>query len=269
MALVDGFSHLVVQVTDLDRSEKFYQEVLGLDWVGRNLVNEKGPNALLKTNTGQMVLLIQVPEVEPFRPNSNSIHHAWLLTVEQYKRAQERLKAFGYSIEDSREEFRAMGERSMDIYDPDGHRYQIQAHGPEATHIIRPSAGKVNCGKLDDFEAGSVTPFNKEMFFLVRLNEGFLALSSWCTHRNGRIKWEKEHWRFYCPFHSATYDRRGEFTGHLENVGPLRLHPVAIAEDGSVIVDTSEILVRQDHRPDHVVPAACGARFCAADVERV
>ncbi len=33
MALVEGFSHLVIQVTNLDRSEKFYQEVLGLDLV--------------------------------------------------------------------------------------------------------------------------------------------------------------------------------------------------------------------------------------------
>jgi catechol 2,3-dioxygenase-like lactoylglutathione lyase family enzyme len=48
MALVDGFSHLVVQVTDLNRSEKFYREVLGLHLVGRDLVNEEGPNLLLK-----------------------------------------------------------------------------------------------------------------------------------------------------------------------------------------------------------------------------
>ncbi len=269
MALVDGFSHLVVQVTDLDRSEKFYQEVLALDVVGRDLVNEVGPNSLLKTNTGQMVLLVQVPTVEPFRPNSNSIHHAWLLTVEQYKRAQERMKAFGYSIEDSREEFRAMGERSMDIFDPDGHRYQVQAHGPEATQLIRPSAGKVHCGTIEEFEVGSVTSFPKGMFFLVRLNDGFMAVSSWCTHRNGQLKWESEHWRFYCPFHSATYNRKGEFTGHLENVGPLRLHPVTIAEDGSVIVDTSEILVRKNYHPDQVVPAVCGAQFCAASVQSV
>ncbi len=33
MALVEGFSHLVIQVTNLDRSETFYQEVLGLDLV--------------------------------------------------------------------------------------------------------------------------------------------------------------------------------------------------------------------------------------------
>lgn len=269
MALVDGFSHLVVQVTDLDRSEKFYQEVLGLDPVGRGLVNEEGPNSLLKMNTGQMVLLVQVPKVEPFRPNSNSIHHAWLLTVDQYKRAQERLKALGFNIEDSREEFRALGERSLDVYDPDGHRYQVQAHGPEATQIIRSSAGKVRCGKVEDFAVGSVTPFSKGMFFLLRLDEGFMALSRWCTHRNGPVNWEKEHWRFYCPLHSATYNRRGEFTGHLQNVGPMRLHPVRISDEGDVFVDSSEILVRKGYRADQVVPPFCGATFCAADVERV
>ena len=42
MALVEGFSHLVIQVTDLDRSEKFYEDVLGLDPVGRDLVSEEG-----------------------------------------------------------------------------------------------------------------------------------------------------------------------------------------------------------------------------------
>ena len=269
MALVDGFSHLVVQVTDLDRSEKFYQEVLGLDPVGRDLVNEEGPNSLLKMNTGQMVLLVQVSKVEPFRPNSNSIHHAWLLTVEQYQRAQQRLKALGYNIEDSREEFRALGERSLDVYDPDGHRYQVQAHGPEATKLIRPSAGKVHCGTIEDFAVGSVTPFSKGMFFLLRVEEGFFALSRWCTHRNGQVNWEKEHWRFYCPLHSATYNRKGEFTGHLQNVGPLRMHPVTISESGEVIVDSSTILLRKNYSPDQVVPPVCGAQFCAADVECV
>ena len=269
MALVDGFSHLLVQVTDLDRSEKFYQEVLGLDVVGRDLVAEEGPNSLLKMNTGQFVVLVQVPKVEPFRPNSGSIHHAWLLTVEQYKRAQQRLKAIGLSIQDSREAFRALGEFSMDVYDPDGHRYQVQAFSPEARQIIKPSVGKVTCGRIDDFAIGSVTPFNEGNFFLVRLKEGFLALSRWCTHKNGQIHWQKEHWRFYCPFHGATYNRRGEFTGHMDDVRPLRLNPVTIAEDGSVVVDTSVVIVRKGHELDQVVPAICGAEFCADQVDRV
>jgi len=269
MALVEGFSHLVVQVTDLDRSEKFYQEVLGLDPVGRNLVAEEGPNSLLKMNTGQFVVLVQVPKVEPFRPNSSSIHHAWLLTVEQYKLAQQRLKAIGIEIEDSREMFRALGEWSMDVFDPDGHRYQVQSFSPQARKIIKPSVGKVTCGKAEDFEIGSVTPFNEGNFFLVRLREGFIALSRWCSHKNGQVRWEKEHWRFYCPLHGASYNRRGEFNGHIKDVGPLRMNPVTITGDGVVVVDTGVVIVRQDYRPDQVVPPVCGAEFCAADVERV
>lgn len=269
MALLDGFSHLVVQVTDLDRSEKFYQEVFGLDPVGRNLVREEGPNSLLKMNTGQMVLLIQVPKVEPFRPNSGSIHHAWLLTIEQYERAQQRLKAMGFNIEDSREEFRAMGEKSMDVFDPDGHRYQVQAYGPESREIIKPGVGKVECGKVDSFAMGSVTLFAKGKFFLVRLPEGFLALSRWCSHMNGQIIWQKEHWRFFCPFHAATFNRKGEFTGHLHNVGPLRLHPVQISVDGDVVVDTERVIVREQYQDDQVVPPQCGKEFCAAQVQEV
>jgi catechol 2,3-dioxygenase-like lactoylglutathione lyase family enzyme len=269
MALIDGFSHLVVQVTDLDRSEKFYQEVFGLDPVGRNLVNEEGPNSLLTMNTGQMVLLVQVPKVEPFRPNSGSIHHAWLLTDDQFARAQQRLKAMGFSIEDSREEFRAMGEKSLDVFDPDGHRYQVQAYGPEAHEIIKPGVGEVECGKVDNFGVGSVTLFGQAKFFLVRLPEGFLALSRWCSHMNGQIIWQKEHWRFFCPFHGATFNRKGEFTGHLHNVGPLRLHPIEITADGRVVVDTDRVIIREQFSQDQMVPPVCGRRFCAAQVQEV
>ena len=78
---VDSFSHLTVQVSDLDRSEKFYQEVFGLDLIGRDLVNEEGPNSVLAMNSGQCVVLVQVPKVEPLRPNTHGIHHGWYLTT--------------------------------------------------------------------------------------------------------------------------------------------------------------------------------------------
>ena len=48
MALVDGLNHLLVQVTDLDRSEAFYRDTFALEVLGRDLVNEEGPNSLLK-----------------------------------------------------------------------------------------------------------------------------------------------------------------------------------------------------------------------------
>ena len=122
MTPLEGFSHLVVHVTDLERSVKFYQDAFGLDLVGRNLVSDEGPNALLAMNTRQRVLLVEVPEVIPFRPNSSSIHHAWLLTADAYKRAQTRLDKMGFDITDSRAQFRAVGEYAMDVFDPDGHR---------------------------------------------------------------------------------------------------------------------------------------------------
>jgi catechol 2,3-dioxygenase-like lactoylglutathione lyase family enzyme len=184
MALVDGLNHLLVQVTDLDRSEAFYRDVFELELVGRDLVAEEGPNSLLKTNNGHFLLLVQTAPVKAIRPNSSSIHHAFFLTPEQYKRAIERRRAAGHNVEDTRAAFRAKGQYSFDVYDPDGHRYQVQAVGPEASEILKAGEGEVACGKVTDFAIGSVTHFKQWQFYLVRHDDGFLALSHWCTHMN-------------------------------------------------------------------------------------
>ena len=264
MALVAGINHLLVQVTDLDRSEAFYRDVFGFDPVGRDLVAEDGPNSLLKTNNGQFVLLVKVDKVEPFRRNSMSIHHAFYLTPEQYRAAQERARAAGYDIGDTRAAFRAKGQWSFDMFDPDGHRYQLQAAGPEGSELLKAGRGKVACGRIEDFAVGSVTHFEPGQFFLVRREEGFLALSHWCTHMNGVLRWRPEHWSFYCPFHAATYDRKGLFTGHQKGYPPLRLHPVEIGADGAVLVDTDRLIQRRDFEPGQMTPAQCGASCLAA-----
>lgn len=264
MALVDGFSHLVVHVTDLDRSEKFYQEVFGLDVVGRDLVSDEGPNSLLAMNTRQRILLVKVPEVVPFRPNSSSIHHAWLLTPEQYDRAESRLQAMGIDITDSRKDFRAKGERSLDIFDPDGHRYQVQSYGPEAKEIIIDNVGEIACGNVADYAVGAVKVFVKGKFFLVRTAEGFLALSRWCTHMNGLLTWKKEHWQFYCPMHGAVYNRKGECTTFGRDLPPLRQHPISIAPDGAITVRPDEAIVRESFDPSQVTPASCPGAMTAA-----
>lgn len=261
MALVDGFSHMVVHVTDLERSEKFYREVFGLDLIGRDLVNDEGPNVLLGTNTRQRLLLVEVPEVTAIRPNSSSIHHAWLLTIEEYRRAQERLRAMGFDIDDSRAQFRAMGENSMDVFDPDGHRYQIQAYAPEATAIINEGVGLVTCGSIEAFPVGTVKPFVRGKFVLVRLEEGFLALSRWCTHMNGIIAWKREHWHFHCPMHGAMFNRKGEPLPCSQRGPILRLHPVSITAAGDVVVDPDIVLLRERFDPEQVVPAEPGARL--------
>ncbi len=265
MGIIDGFSHLVIHVTDLDRSEAFYRDVIGLDVIGRDLVNDQGPNLLLAMNSRQRVLLVEVPEVVAIRPNSSTIHHAWLLTMEEFDRTRARLEKMGYDVSDSRAQFRAMGEHSMDLFDPDGHRYQIQAYGPEATAIVCDNTGPIACGHLDDFPVGTVKSFVKGKFFLVRLDDGFIALSRWCTHLNGLVSWKKEHWEFYCPMHGARFDRRGMPRPLSHTPIPLRVHPVTITPDGEVMVDPDRAISRDGFSHDHVVAAEPGAHL-ASDV---
>jgi Rieske Fe-S protein len=255
MALVDGFSHLTVQVTDLDRSEAFYRDVFGLEVVGRDLVNDEGPNSLLAMNTRQRVLLVKVDQVTPFRPNSSSIHHAWLLTPEQFERAEKRLATMGFDITDSRKDFRAFGERSMDVFDPDGHRYQIQSYGPEATQVMIDDVGEVACGKAEDYVVGDVKTFVKGRFFVVHLDGGFIALSRWCTHMNGLLAWKKEHWQFYCPMHGATFDRKGECVTYGRSLAPLRQYPLRIADDGTIYVRTDTVTSRESFAAAQLTPA--------------
>lgn len=256
-----AFSHLVVEVSDLDRSEQFYRDIIGLDVLGRNLVADNRPNSLLAMNTRQRVLLVEVAGVPPYPGSGGSIHHGWLLTPAQFAQARDRLEAAGYeSGIDPRQNFRAVGEYNMDIHDPDGNRFQIQAFGEEGTDILPSGAGVVTCGKIDDFAVGSVTRNGKGRFFLVRDEAGFLAISVWCTHKNGVTVWQKESWHFYCPFHGAKFDSTGCYVGHM-GCAPMRLHPVDIDEAGTLFVDTDRFYARESYDAAQAVPAKPGAKF--------
>jgi Rieske Fe-S protein len=252
------FSHFVLEVTDLDRSEAWYRDVIGLDVLGRDLTAEPTLHVVLQMNTGQLLILVKRDHVVPRRPGSSSIHHGFLLTIEQYRQAQERLSQAGYDIGDTRAQFRARGEYSMDIDDPDGHRYQVQAYGPEAKEIARPDVGVVDCGVADGYRVGDVRLFADGNFFLTRLPDGFLALTRWCTHMNGKIVYQKAHWRFWCPFHGATYDRRGEPIAKRPDVCSLRLNRVSFSPDGHVLVDTDTVIERAAYSPDQAVQPPAG-----------
>lgn len=261
MRQVVGLSHLTVHVTDLDASEKFYEEIMGLEPMGRDLVCEDGPTSTLRTDSGHLVVLVEVADVEPFRGNTTSIHHAWYLTPEQHAKAIERMKAKGEDIADTREAFRAMGQKSFDVFDPDGHRYQVQTVGPEAYDILKPNRGVVACGHISQYEPGDVRLFNDAKLYVVRGEDGFLALSRWCTHMNGLLQWRPNHWYFFCPYHMATFNRCGESTSHApyDTLPPLRIHPLSVDGDGIVKVDTDVILVRKKHSAADATPAEPGA----------
>lgn len=254
--LVKGFSHLVIEVTDLDRAEAWYQDIAGLDLVGRDLTNEDRPHSVLQLNTGQLVILVKSDHVE----TRSGMHHAFMLTPNQYRRMMEHVLAAGYDLVDIRAQFRAHGEYSINIKDPDGHGIQFQCNSPEARAIIRPGTGVVDCGPADAYRVGDVKLVKDGNFFLVRRAEGFLAMTRWCTHLNGRIIYQREHWRFYCPYHQSTFDRCGDPIGGEPNLTALRLNRVSFSADGRVLVDTDDVIERDLFDPTQAALPPAAAR---------
>ncbi|MEA2640092.1 MAG: cytochrome b6-f complex iron-sulfur subunit [Chloroflexota bacterium] len=253
------FSHIVFGVSDLDRSEAWYRDVLATDLLGRDLTAEPAPHTVLRMNTGQLIILVENPTFQ--RPPHTNIHQGFMLTPSQYRRAYERLRSLGYEAGDTHEGSRPFDEYSIDVLDPDGHRLQLQTLDPDADQVVSQGVGVVDCGPAARYHVGQVVLFDQGKFFLVRLGDGFLALSRWCTHMNGQVVYQKEHWHFACPNHDATFDRCGlpePYPGNHAGV-PLRLHPVSFDPAGHVLVDTNRTVNRSSYEPAQAAQPRSGA----------
>jgi len=247
--LVERISHLVLGVTDLDRSERWYNHFMGMDILGRGLMAEKRPHSVLKMNTGQLMVLIEDKNVIPRRPGTNAVHHAFTMTPNQYRIVLERVKEYGIDVWVDRAQFLAQGEFNINLRDPDDHALEICCDAPEASEVILPNVGVLDCGPSDQYRVGDVKLFKDADVFLVRVKEGFLAMSRWCTHMNGRIIYNRDHWRFQCPYHHATFDRHGNATGGQPDIDALRLYSISFSPEGHVLVDTSQVIHRSCFEP--------------------
>lgn len=110
----------------------------------------------------------------------------------------------------------------------------------------------VYAGKVNEFEVPSVNYFRNARFYLVRLEEGFLAEYRKCTHLGCVVPWIEEDNIFNCPCHSSLFTMVGEvISGPAPR--PLDLFPVEIRGD-EVWVDTGTIIQRSEFTPDQVTP---------------
>ena len=254
----ERLSHLVLGVSDLDRSEEYYRDFFGMEVLGRGLTAEPAPHSLMQMNTGQFVLLVQQDKVVPERPGTNGTHHAFTMTPGQYRRMLERVKERKLEIGVYRASFLIKGEYTMNFTDPDGHRLEINCTTQEAYVPILPDLGIIDCGPADGYKLGAVKLFKEADFFLVRTEEGFLANSRWCTHMNGRVIWEQDHWRFRCPYHRSCFDRHGNCVAGQPNLNALRLHPITFSDTGHVLVDTGTFIERSSFSPEQAVQPGGG-----------
>ncbi len=132
MIKTEGLLHFTIPVKDLDRSEKFYTEIMGMERVRRN------NHMVFMRAAGKdcFVLTYSEKPIDPNPENKHEIHHAFRLTAQEYDRAKEFLASKGIKI--IKEEDRRSGTfqgRSAYFHDPDRNVVEIM-------HLVRGPVGE-------------------------------------------------------------------------------------------------------------------------------
>ena len=127
MLKTGGVLHFTIPVKDLDRSEKFYTEVLGMEKIRRT-----GHMVFLRAaGKDNFVLTFSEKPIDPNPGDKHEIHSAFRLTAQEYDRAKEFLAGRGIKI--FKEEDRRAGTfqgRSAYFHDPDRNVIEIM-------HLVR------------------------------------------------------------------------------------------------------------------------------------
>jgi len=121
MLKTHGVLHFTIPVKDLDRSEKFYTEVMGMQKLRRN-----DHMVFMRAGEDCFVLTYSENPIEPNRDSKHDIHSAFLLTGQEYDKAKQFLASKGIAL--IREENRTAGTfqgRSAYFHDPDRNVIEI------------------------------------------------------------------------------------------------------------------------------------------------
>ena len=94
-------------------------------------------------------------------------------------------------------------------------------------------------GTPDDFPANSVTYIQNQQVYIVRMTEGFYAVSAVCTHLGCITQWKPEDNLIECPCHGSKFTRTGALVrGPAPR--PLPHFAVRLAADGQLLIDKLE-----------------------------
>jgi catechol-2,3-dioxygenase len=123
MTKIKGLAEIVLNVHNLEAALKFYQEVLGLEVIGR-----PGPVFLkagqAAVSVPQMVVLVPLPaEAGPFETPRTLHHLALELDPQDFEAEEQQLKRLGYQIRYGQHP--VIPSRTMYVYDPEGNEVEF------------------------------------------------------------------------------------------------------------------------------------------------
>jgi catechol 2,3-dioxygenase-like lactoylglutathione lyase family enzyme len=121
---MDGISHIVIEVADLERGKEFYG-LLGFEFAGDERIPECGRSALLRTASGQGVILAESPE--PRSLPETGVHQAYRISLSDRDSVAKKLAACAVTVQTYEEDRPREKHDNFYFYDPDGNRVQLVA----------------------------------------------------------------------------------------------------------------------------------------------
>ncbi|MGE3712192.1 MAG: VOC family protein [Hyphomicrobiaceae bacterium] len=95
MSNIKGVAHFSIPVSDVERSRRFYADVVGF----RHLFTTPPGNMAFMDAGGVCVILVRYPgPVNPVEQDEEGVHHAFAIDPDQFDDAIQRLKASGVKV---------------------------------------------------------------------------------------------------------------------------------------------------------------------------
>jgi len=95
-----------------------------------------------------------------------------------------------------------------------------------------------SAGPPEAFEVGSVVTNVEQRVYVIRIAEGFRALSAVCTHLGCITRFQPERNIIACPCHGSQFTLAGDVVAGPAP-RPLRWLQMSLSEKGELIVDTA------------------------------
>lgn len=100
---------------------------------------------------------------------------------------------------------------------------------------------KFRVGTPEDYPVDSVTYIRDQQVYIVRMSQGFYAVSAVCTHLGCITEWRPEDRVIACPCHGSRFGQDGtKLAGPAPR--PLPHFAIRLTQDGELLVDKLEIV---------------------------
>jgi catechol 2,3-dioxygenase-like lactoylglutathione lyase family enzyme len=129
---IAGISHLVVEVSDLERSRRFY-ELLGFVGAGLESWPDCNESTTLKTASKQCLVLCR--RTQPNVSTDTGVHQAYRVGAGWHEKIAEKLKAQSVEIHNYKEDRPAEAPANFYFHDPDANRIQLVASNDAADGV--------------------------------------------------------------------------------------------------------------------------------------